>query len=122
MCEIICFEEPHIQDTRFYDILLLNVCFLGSSGLLWGIYNPERNALYFVISGESLARFPHNPYLASDADVFYTIEQALKNLLRYDINEGEKEYMLERSLKYFPFKMEYMGYYLDKYQSWYGDK
>ena len=71
----------------------------------------------FLIPKESF----NNMMSYINAEVLYHIEQALKNLLRYDINEGEKKYMQNLSLKYFPFKMEYLGYYLDQYQSWYSD-
>ena len=56
-----------------------------------------------------------------DAKDLYLIEEALKQFLIYPINQGEKNYMQNLSLKYFPYKMENLGYYLDQYKSRYGN-
>lgn len=105
--EFIQFIQEDKNYPRINDLVFR--CIIGADG--------KTKQVQFLIPKDSFNKMMS--YI--DAEVFYTIEQALKNLLRYDINEGEKEYMQERSLKYFPFKMEYLGYYLDQYQSWYGN-
>ncbi|MBQ7772533.1 MAG: hypothetical protein IJ383_00475 [Bacteroidales bacterium] len=101
-----------IQEDKNYPKIndLVFRCIIGADG--------KTKQVQFLIPKDSFNKIMS--YI--DAEVLYTIEQALKNLLMYDINEGEKKYMQELSLKYFPFKMEYLGYYLEKYQSWYGNQ
>lgn len=53
-----------------------------------------------------------------NAEIIYNIEQALINNLAYPNNLAAAEYMREVSLKYFPYKMEDIGYYLAKYKEY----
>ena len=51
-----------------------------------------------------------------NAEIIYNIEQALINNLEYPNDQAATKYMKEVSLKYFPYKMEDVGYYISKYK------